>query len=126
MQKLTHIYCTNLIDTIVDTRYACFDDINYVSPHSPLGSADYCEDVNDVAEIRRTKVELTVADLSYHSNDYKYRLYQWNLIPIAIFYALPVIQLVAGYNLSVTCSFNLSCTCLSSIPAFTYSSSALL
>ena len=61
-----------------------------------IGSVDYCEDINEVMEIRRTKVELTVADLSFHSNDYKYRLYQWNLIPIAIFYALPVIQLVAG------------------------------
>ena len=61
-----------------------------------MGSVDYCEDLNEVLEIRRTKVELNVADLSVHSNDYKYRLYQWNLIPIAIFYALPVIQLVAG------------------------------
>eukprot|EP00116_Pleurobrachia_bachei_P004078 sb/3464340/ len=61
-----------------------------------IGSVDYCEDINEVMEIRRTKVELTVADLSFHSNEYKYRLYQWNLIPIAIFYALPVIQLVAG------------------------------
>lgn len=65
-----------------------------------MGSVDYCEDLNEVMEIRRTKVELNVADLSVHSNDYKYRLYQWNLIPIAIFYALPVIQLVAGVYLS--------------------------
>lgn len=68
-------------------------------------------------EIRRTKVELNVADLSVHSNDYKYRLYQWNLIPIAIFYALPVIQLVAGIQLIVhftgnqdICYYNYLCS----------------
>ncbi|XP_063679472.1 SID1 transmembrane family member 1-like isoform X2 [Bolinopsis microptera] len=82
-----------------------------------MGSVDYCEDLNDVMEIRRTKVELNVADLSVHSNDYKYRLYQWNLIPIAIFYALPVIQLVAGIQLIVhftgnqdICYYNYLCS----------------
>lgn len=71
-----------------------------------IGSVDYCEDINEVTEIRRTKVELSVADLSYHSNEYKYRLYQWNLIPIAVFYALPVLQLVAGIQLLVYYSGN--------------------
>lgn len=87
------------------------------APHDSISDVDYCDDLNEVMEIRRTKVELTVADLSFHSNEYKYRLYQWNLIPIAIFYALPVIQLVAGIQLIVhftgnqdICYYNYECS----------------
>ena len=44
---------------------------------------------------------ICVADLSrkkVKTLDRKYKLYYWNLVTIAVFYALPVVQLVITYQ----------------------------
>ncbi|KRY78126.1 SID1 transmembrane family member 1, partial [Trichinella pseudospiralis] len=69
--------------------------------------------------IVRTKVSLMVADLArkpYKQNDKKYSIYPWNLLTIAIFYILPVVQLVLTYQSEVIktgdqdlCFYNFEC-----------------
>ncbi|XP_070548974.1 uncharacterized protein [Ptychodera flava] len=68
------------------------------SLHAPEDSLINREDRNN---IDRVKPFLSVADLckkSSETHNEKYKLYCSNLIPIAIFYALPVIQLVFAYQ----------------------------
>ncbi|XP_033115413.1 SID1 transmembrane family member 1-like isoform X2 [Anneissia japonica] len=80
---------------------------------------DYLEDIEHEKEVYRTKAVLFVSDLSRKDPKLmrmKYRLYHWNLITIAVFYALPVIQLVVTYQtvLNITgnediCYYNFLC-----------------
>ncbi|XP_071957850.1 SID1 transmembrane family member 1-like isoform X2 [Antedon mediterranea] len=80
---------------------------------------DYLEDIEQEKEVYRTKTVLFVSDLSRKDPKLmrmKYRLYHWNLITIAVFYALPVIQLVVTYQtvLNITgnediCYYNFLC-----------------
>ncbi|XP_064650536.1 SID1 transmembrane family member 1-like isoform X3 [Lineus longissimus] len=80
---------------------------------------DVLRDVDSDKEIIRTKTILYVSDLARKDRKHlskKYKLYHWNLITIAIFYGLPVIQLVITYQkvLHVTgdediCYYNFLC-----------------
>ncbi|XP_033641444.1 SID1 transmembrane family member 1-like isoform X1 [Asterias rubens] len=62
---------------------------------------DMLDDIHEEKEIYRTKMGICVADLSrkkVKTLDRKYKLYYWNLVTIAVFYALPVVQLVITYQ----------------------------
>lgn len=80
---------------------------------------DLLEDMDVEKDIFRTKSRLFVADLSRKNSRIlakKANLYQWNLLTIATFYGLPVVQLVLTYqnvtnttgNLDI-CYFNFLC-----------------
>ncbi|XP_023929961.1 SID1 transmembrane family member 1-like [Lingula anatina] len=81
---------------------------------------DMLADAELEKDVFRTKPFLYVADLSRKGRKVlrqKFKLYQWNLITIAIFYGLPVIQLVITYQtvLHVTgnqdlCYYNFLCS----------------
>ncbi|XP_070548950.1 SID1 transmembrane family member 1-like [Ptychodera flava] len=69
--------------------------------HSLHAAEDSLINREDRNNIDRVKPFLSVADLckkSSETHNEKYKLYCSNLIPIAIFYALPVIQLVFAYQ----------------------------
>jgi len=62
---------------------------------------DLLEDADLEKDIFRTKSRLFVSDLSRKSSRVlakKANLYKWNLMTIATFYALPVVQLVLTYQ----------------------------
>ncbi|XP_077986005.1 SID1 transmembrane family member 1-like [Glandiceps talaboti] len=62
---------------------------------------DMLHDIEEEKDIYRTKTFLYVSDLARKDRKTlrkKYKLYHWNLLPISIFYALPVIQLVITYQ----------------------------
>ena len=62
---------------------------------------DMLDDVGYDKEVLRTKPMLFLSDLARKSPrvlEKKSKLYQWNLITIAIFYGLPVVQLVVTYQ----------------------------
>jgi hypothetical protein len=64
-------------------------------------SFDHLHDVVEDRDIVRSKTCLCVADLSKKPRKVlakKYNLYIWNLVSLAIFYVLPVIQLVITYQ----------------------------
>ncbi|KAL1234360.1 SID1 transmembrane family member [Trichinella spiralis] len=77
------------------------------------------EEISLEKVVVRTKVSLMVADLArkpYKQNDRKYSIYPWNLLTIAIFYILPVVQLVLTYQSEVVktgdqdlCFYNFEC-----------------
>jgi len=82
-------------------------------------SFDHLHDVAEDRDIIRSKTCLCVADLSKKPRKVlakKYNLYIWNLITLAIFYVLPVIQLVITYQFVVNqtgdediCYYNFRC-----------------
>ncbi|KAF6722405.1 SID1 transmembrane family member 2 [Oryzias melastigma] len=70
---------------------------------------DTLDDINSDKNIVRTKKYLCVADLSRKDKrvlSKKYQIYFWNIATIAVFYALPVIQLVITYQTDVNVTGN--------------------
>ncbi|XP_067679484.1 SID1 transmembrane family member 1-like isoform X2 [Haliotis asinina] len=62
---------------------------------------DFLHDANEEKDIFRTKTALFVSDLARKSRkklSKLYKVYHWNLFTIAIFYGLPVAQLVITYQ----------------------------
>ncbi|XP_046576282.1 SID1 transmembrane family member 1-like [Haliotis rubra] len=62
---------------------------------------DFLHDANEEKDIFRTKTALFVSDLARKSRkklSKLYKIYHWNLFTIAIFYGLPVAQLVITYQ----------------------------
>uniref|UniRef100_A0A914WGB4 SID1 transmembrane family member 1 n=1 Tax=Plectus sambesii TaxID=2011161 RepID=A0A914WGB4_9BILA len=87
------------------------DDINQPGPDLEISNedADYdtLEDAKTDKSVARSKVNLMVSDLSlkpWKLRDKKYHLYTWNLLTIALFYALPVVQLVLTWQNTVRLS----------------------
>ena len=79
------------------------DSIDFVSEDSSIDEddIDMLTDADNDKDVFRTKTMLFVSDLARKSPKVlrkKSQLYQWNLLTIAIFYALPVIQLVVTYQ----------------------------
>ena len=79
------------------------DRIDCVSEDSSIDEddIDMLTDADHDKDVFRTKTMLFVADLARKSPrvlSKKSSLYQWNLLTIAIFYGLPVIQLVITYQ----------------------------
>ncbi|XP_071111352.1 SID1 transmembrane family member 1-like isoform X1 [Haliotis cracherodii] len=80
---------------------------------------DFLHDANEEKDIFRTKTALFVSDLARKSRkklSKLYKIYHWNLFTIAIFYGLPVAQLVITYqNVLVAtgnedlCYYNFDC-----------------
>ncbi|KAM8770834.1 SID1 transmembrane family member 1 isoform 3-T3 [Rhynchonycteris naso] len=80
---------------------------------------DTMPDIESDKNVIRTKMFLYLSDLSRKDRrivSKKYKIYFWNIITIAVFYALPVIQLVITYQtvLNVTgnqdiCYYNFLC-----------------
>ena len=72
-----------------------------VSETSSLCDYDLVEDAETDKELYRTKHQLFLSDLARRDPEKsksKSFVYQWNLITIATFYGLPVIQLVVTYQ----------------------------
>ena len=72
-----------------------------------MSDIDLLPDAYSDKEVIRTKTFLFVADLARKGSRFhgkKTQLYMWNLIIVAVFYALPVLQLVIIYQ-KVSCSF---------------------
>ncbi|XP_047449666.1 SID1 transmembrane family member 2 isoform X2 [Mugil cephalus] len=70
---------------------------------------DTLDDINSDKNIVRTKKYLCVSDLSRKDKrilSKKYQIYFWNIATIAVFYALPVIQLVITYQTVVNVTGN--------------------
>nr|ADG29120.1 systemic RNAi deficient-1 [Siniperca chuatsi] len=80
---------------------------------------DTLDDINSDKNIVRTKKFLYVSDLSRKDKrvlSKKYQIYFWNIATIAVFYALPVVQLVITYQTVVNvtgnqdiCFYNFMC-----------------
>ncbi|XP_030059770.1 SID1 transmembrane family member 1 [Microcaecilia unicolor] len=80
---------------------------------------DTMPEIESDKNVIRTKTFLYVSDLSRKDRriiSKKYKIYLWNIITIAVFYALPVIQLVVTYQTVVNvtgnqdiCYFNFLC-----------------
>ncbi|XP_077397689.1 SID1 transmembrane family member 2 isoform X2 [Festucalex cinctus] len=94
------------------------------SRHESLSSIeeddyDTLDDINSDKNIVRTKKYLCVSDLSRKDKrvlSKKYQIYFWNIATIAVFYALPVVQLVITYQTVVNvtgnqdiCYYNFMC-----------------
>ncbi|KAM5336165.1 SID1 transmembrane family member 1 isoform 2-T2 [Glossophaga mutica] len=70
---------------------------------------DTMPDIESDKNVIRTKVFLYLSDLSRKDRrivSKKYKIYFWNIITIAVFYALPVIQLVITYQTVVNVTGN--------------------
>ncbi|KAL3057085.1 hypothetical protein OYC64_007550 [Pagothenia borchgrevinki] len=70
---------------------------------------DTLDDINSDKNIVRTKKYLCVSDLSRKDKrilSKKYQIYFWNIATIAVFYALPVVQLVITYQTVVNVTGN--------------------
>ncbi|XP_041850646.1 SID1 transmembrane family member 2 isoform X2 [Melanotaenia boesemani] len=70
---------------------------------------DILDDINSDKNIVRTKKYLCVSDLARKDKrvlSKKYQIYFWNIATIAVFYALPVIQLVITYQTVVNVTGN--------------------
>ncbi|XP_063763293.1 SID1 transmembrane family member 2 isoform X2 [Eleginops maclovinus] len=84
------------------------------SRHESLSSVeeddyDTLDDINSDKNIVRTKKYLCVSDLSRKDKrilSKKYQIYFWNIATIAVFYALPVVQLVITYQTVVNVTGN--------------------
>ncbi|XP_019614907.1 PREDICTED: SID1 transmembrane family member 1-like isoform X1 [Branchiostoma belcheri] len=84
-----------------------------------ISSYDTLDDIDTEKEVYRTKRVLYVADLARKEDkrlSKKFRLYNRNLITIAVFYALPVTQLVFTYQIMMNrtgdqdlCYYNFLC-----------------
>lgn len=92
------------------------DDIINHSPDPSIHSTqsdelgdgyDWLEDIDKHKDIYRLKKQLFISDLSkksYKKLAKKFNVYYWNLLTVAVFYALPVIQLVLTYQRVVNTS----------------------
>ncbi|XP_049732588.1 SID1 transmembrane family member 1 isoform X3 [Elephas maximus indicus] len=70
---------------------------------------DTMPDIESDKNIIRTKVFLYLSDLSRKDRrivSKKYNIYYWNITTIAVFYALPVVQLVITYQIVVNVTGN--------------------
>ncbi|XP_059187059.1 SID1 transmembrane family member 2 isoform X2 [Centropristis striata] len=84
------------------------------SRHESLSSVeeddyDTLDDIDSDKNIVRTKKYLCVSDLSRKDKrilSKKYQIYFWNIATIAVFYALPVVQLVITYQTVVNVTGN--------------------
>ncbi|KAL8612263.1 hypothetical protein ACOMHN_038175 [Nucella lapillus] len=80
---------------------------------------DFLPDADEEKDIVRTKTILYVSDLARKSHkklSKTFKIYHWNLLTIAIFYGLPVAQLVLTYQQSLLrtgdedlCYYNFDC-----------------
>ncbi|XP_023976045.1 SID1 transmembrane family member 1 isoform X4 [Physeter macrocephalus] len=99
-----------------DGRQPCQSDTDSSVEESDF---DTMPDIESDKNVIRTKMFLYLSDLSRKDRrivSKKYKIYFWNIITIAVFYALPVIQLVITYQtiLNVTgnqdiCYYNFLC-----------------
>uniref|UniRef100_UPI003467EE7E SID1 transmembrane family member 1 n=2 Tax=Homo sapiens TaxID=9606 RepID=UPI003467EE7E len=81
---------------------------NMVASH-PIAASTPEPDIESDKNIIRTKMFLYLSDLSRKDRrivSKKYKIYFWNIITIAVFYALPVIQLVITYQTVVNVTGN--------------------
>ncbi|ELK31932.1 SID1 transmembrane family member 2, partial [Myotis davidii] len=105
-----------------------YDGYNYGSfdrPLDPVGTRPRLDSMSSVEEedydtltdiesdknVIRTKQYLCVADLARKDKRVlrkKYQIYFWNIATIAVFYALPVVQLVITYQTDI-CYYNFLC-----------------
>ncbi|XP_038609606.1 SID1 transmembrane family member 1 [Tachyglossus aculeatus] len=70
---------------------------------------DTLPDIESDKNVIRTKMSLHLSDLSRKDRriiSKKYKIYFWNIITIAVFYALPVVQLVIAYQAVVNVTGN--------------------
>ena len=68
---------------------------------------DMLDDIDNHKDIYRLKKQLFISDLSkksYKKLAKKFNVYYWNLLTVAVFYALPFIQLVLTYQRVVNTS----------------------
>ncbi|KAM9696857.1 SID1 transmembrane family member 1 isoform 1-T1 [Dama dama] len=89
-----------------DGRQPCQSDTDSSVEESDF---DTMPDIESDKNIIRTKVFLYLSDLSRKDRrivSKKYKIYFWNIITIAVFYALPVIQLVITYQTVVNVTGN--------------------
>ncbi|KAJ8035361.1 SID1 transmembrane family member 1 [Holothuria leucospilota] len=81
---------------------------------------DTLEDIELEERVYRSRVHLFLSDTTRQDDrvlEHKVRKYPWNLVTVAVFYALPVVQLVITYQIVVnltgnqdTCYYNFLCT----------------
>ncbi|XP_073660321.1 SID1 transmembrane family member 1 [Tursiops truncatus] len=89
-----------------DGRQTCQSDTDSSVEESDF---DTMPDIESDKNVIRTKMFLYLSDLSRKDRrivSKKYKIYFWNIITIAVFYALPVIQLVITYQTIVNVTGN--------------------
>ncbi|XP_061049070.1 SID1 transmembrane family member 1 isoform X5 [Eubalaena glacialis] len=89
-----------------DGRQPCQSDTDSSVEESDF---DTMPDIESDKNVIRTKMFLYLSDLSRKDRrivSKKYNIYFWNIITIAVFYALPVIQLVITYQTIVNVTGN--------------------
>ncbi|XP_040836404.1 SID1 transmembrane family member 1 isoform X5 [Ochotona curzoniae] len=89
-----------------DGGHPCHSDTDSSVDESDF---DTMPDIESDKNIIRTKMFLYLSDLSRKDRrivSKKYKIYFWNIITIAVFYALPVIQLVITYQTVVNVTGN--------------------
>ncbi|XP_026960726.1 SID1 transmembrane family member 1 [Sagmatias obliquidens] len=89
-----------------DGRQPCQSDTDSSVEESDF---DTMPDIESHKNVIRTKMFLYLSDLSRKDRrivSKKYKIYFWNIITIAVFYALPVIQLVITYQTIVNVTGN--------------------
>ncbi|XP_024591114.1 SID1 transmembrane family member 1 isoform X3 [Neophocaena asiaeorientalis asiaeorientalis] len=89
-----------------DGRQPCQSDTDSSVEESDF---DTMPDIESDKNVIRTKMFLYLSDLSRKDRrivSKKYKIYFWNIITIAVFYALPVIQLVITYQTIVNVTGN--------------------
>ncbi|XP_065663642.1 SID1 transmembrane family member 1 isoform X2 [Hydra vulgaris] len=89
------------------------------SPVNSDGDYDWLDDIDQNKDVYRLKKNLFLSDLSRKSHkklSKKFNVYYWNLLTVAVFYSLPVIQLVLTYQRVVNasgdqdiCYYNFKC-----------------
>ncbi|XP_053153719.1 SID1 transmembrane family member 1 isoform X2 [Hemicordylus capensis] len=91
----------------LDQRAPCGSDTD--SSVEEESDFDTMPEIESDKNVIRTKVFLYLSDLSRKDRrivSKKYKIYFWNIITIAVFYALPVIQLVITYQTVVNVTGN--------------------
>jgi len=96
------------------SSYGTAEATSYQAPEVPaspvaddMDGYDWLEDIDKNKDVYRLKLNLTVADLSrkpYKKLNKKFNVYYWNILTVAVFYALPVVQLVLTYQRVVNAS----------------------
>lgn len=100
-------------------RYLESENLSRSSSSLDITDIDLMPDAYSDKNVVRTKTFLFVADLSHKGSRFhgkKSQLYMWNLLIVAVFYALPVLQLVIIYQKVLNdtgdqdlCYFNFLC-----------------
>ncbi|KAM6474987.1 SID1 transmembrane family member 1 isoform 2-T2 [Liasis olivaceus] len=91
----------------LDRRHPCGSDTD--SSVEEESDFDTMPEIESNKNVIRTKMFLYLSDLSRKDRrivSKKYKIYFWNIITIAVFYALPVIQLVITYQTVVNVTGN--------------------